>query len=608
MQKTVWDFLATGRMVLCAGLAFWSSAGLLTGNLLSAPAAVSLLPADPLAQFRPGGAPERWTTSRVPVQGQPFREAVRIQVKQRPAQPYEMQVRFPNAGAVAKGDTLHLRFYARALAAPGETGEGALSAVFERATQPYEKSLQARLAIGREWKLYEQPFRATHAFAPGQAQLTFQAGFDPQVLEIGGFELLNYGASVAPSSLPATAMTYRGREANAAWRTAAAERIKKHRQGDLSLAVTDAAGRPVSGVEVKVEMRRHAFAFGSAVTAELLTAQTEDARRYREIIERDFNRVVFENDLKWPSWERESARPRLMAAVDWLRGRNIEIRGHCLVWPSWKHVPGDVKKLAEDRAALAERVRRHIREEAGALRGKLVDWDVINEPYSNHDLMDILGREVMVEWFKLAREADPQARLYLNDYSILSAGGRDAAHQRHFEETLRFLKDSGAPLGGIGMQGHFGSDLTPPERLLEVLDRFAQLGLPIQVTEHDINVTDESLQADYTRDFLTAIFSHPSVVGILTWGFWEGRHWRPNGAYYRRDWSLRPAGQAWRDLVRRDWWTVATVTTDAAGAGRVRGFLGEYEITARQGGKVVSTRAKLPQVGAKVTLRLPSDG
>ncbi len=134
----------------------------------------------------------------------------------------------------------------------------------------------------------------------------------------------------------------------------------------------------------------------------------------------------------------------------------------------------------------------------------------------------------------------------------------------------------GAPIEGIGIQGHFQEDLTPIPRLLTILDRFAVFGLPIQITEPDFTTWDEPLQADYTRDFLTAMFSHPSVTDFLVRGFWEKAHWIPGAAYYRADRSPRPAGEVRRDLVFRQWWTkdltirsVAVVEKTAA-AVRVR--------------------------------------
>jgi hypothetical protein len=112
------------------------------------------------------------------------------------------------------------------------------------------------------------------------------------------------------------------------------------------------------------------------------------------------------------------------------------------------------------------------------------------------------------------------------------------------------------------------------------------------------------LQADYTRDFLTAMFAHESVSGVLTWGFWEKRHWIPNAAFYRADWSPRPAAQVWQDLVRKKWWTSADLTTDAKGEADIRGFLGDYDVTVEHEGKKADGTVILLRSGATVELVL----
>jgi GH35 family endo-1,4-beta-xylanase len=263
-----------------------------------------------------------------------------------------------------------------------------------------------------------------------------------------------------------------------------------------------------------------------------------------------------------------------------------------------------VKQKIDDKAALAARINDHVTEEVTALRGKLVEWDVINEPFSNHDVQDVLGQDCMVEWFKLARAADSNVRLFINDYSILSSGGMDVAHQDHYAKTIKFLLDGGAPVAGIGMQGHFSGKLTAPDKMLEILDRFGELGPRIQVTEFDINITDEQLQADFTRDFMITLFSHPKVDGIIMWGFWEKRHWQPDGAMVRKDWSLKPNGQVWMDLVHRQWTTNEQGKSCADGAYKVRGFLGDYEITVTSEGKSKTVKASLPKEGATVNVSL----
>jgi GH35 family endo-1,4-beta-xylanase len=367
------------------------------------------------------------------------------------------------------------------------------------------------------------------------------------------------------------------------WREAAEARIERIRKAEFVVRVEDSGGKPAPGVPVRIRMVRHAFGWGTAVAARQLLGAGEDADRYRRALLENFNMAVLENDLKWPQWEQN--RTAALDALKWLHANGISrVRGHTLVWPGWRWLPKDIKELAGDPAALRKRVLDHIRDEVSATRGLLEDWDVVNEPYTNHDLMDIVGREEMVAWYQAAREYDPKPTLFLNDFNIIEAGGRDAAHQEHFYGTIRFLLDRGAPLGGIGIQGHF-REPTPPEKILEILDRFAEFNLPIRITEFDFDTQDEQLQADFTRDFLTAIFSHPRVDALLMWGFWEARHWRPAGAMLRKDWSEKPNYRVWRELVHGRWRTETEAATGQDGVVQTRAFRGEYEI--RAGGKTV---------------------
>jgi len=145
--------------------------------------------------------------------------------------------------------------------------------------------------------------------------------------------------------------------------------------------------------------------------------------------------------------------------------------------------------------------------------------------------------------------------LYVNDYNLLEGGGNDTPHQAGLESVLQTLDSNAAGVQGIGLQGHFQWQLTDPVRVYDVINRFASYKREMQVTELDVDVEDPALQAQYLTDFLTICFSHPAISGTTLWGFWEGRHFRPNAALWNLDWTLKPAAQAWRDLVYAKWWT-----------------------------------------------------
>lgn len=554
----------------------------------------SVVPDDVEKELRlVGQRAENGKLELVSVTGQPFKTAARITTFNDPGTEWNLQVATATSEDVKRGDVVLATFYLRCI--ESMTGEGFTGFVLEENHEPYDKAAELRVGAGKAWLQCFVPFKAERDFPAGQTQICFRAGFDRQTIEIGGIELINHGPGVDLASLPRTKVTYAGRDANAAWRKAALEQIERIRKAPITVRVVDAAGKPVPNASVHVDLKRHAFGFGSCVVADQITGTSPDDAKAREIIEKYFNRVVFENDMKWyATWD--GVPEKVDRAVDWLRERNIEVRGHNLIWPSWQWSPRQLREYENDPAKLRQLCAEHVSDTVRHFKGKLVHWDVVNEPYNNVDLLNLLGRDVMVDWFKLAKESDPDCLMFLNDFGIFD-GGPGSEHRAHFYDTIRHLRDKGAPIDGIGIQSHFGAMVPPPAQLTAVLDQFAQFGLPIESTEFSINSDDRALQADYLRDYMIAVFAHPKVQGIMLWGFWEGRHWRPHAALWTQDWQLRPHGKVWADLLEKDWNTDQTLKTDADGVVRLRGFLGTYDVSVTNG----SARAN-------VTATLPSDG
>ena len=546
----------------------------------------------------------------VETSGQPFKQALRLKTLAVTPTPYTIQLYAKTIAPVQAGDVLFVRFYMRTLDTQSETGAGSTELVIEQGGPDYRKLITFPGNAGKEWTEFRIPFVATkeniggngNSIPAGTANVLFRLGYGPQTIEIGGVEILDFGSKARVQDLPQPNVSYIGREPGAQWRKEAEARIEQIRKADLTVIVKGADGKPLPGASVAVNMQRHAFGFGSAVSAEMLLAKTPDGDKYREVVSKYFNKVVLENDLKWWMWE--SNRQRAIDAVKWLRDHNIEVRGHNLVWPSWRNLPRDLAGLKSNPDVLRKRIDDHITEEVTAMKGQCVEWDVINELFANHDVPDILGRDETVRWFQLAHQADPAAKLFINDYDTVESGRADNPHTDAYEEQIRYLLANGAPLSGIGIQSHFGWALPAPIAVEKGFDRFAKLGLEMEITEEDISVTDEQLQADYTRDYMTLAFSEPSMVGFLSWGFWEGRHWRSDAAYFHQDWTPKPAGQAWIDLVAKKWWTNASGATDAQGQYKTRGFLGDYEITVSAGGRSRTIKTTLKKENAPVEITL----
>ena len=217
---------------------------------------------------------------------------------------------------INNGDLIVVRFWTRAVS-PEAVGTRFF---LQKPSDPYTKMISANLLCLPEWTLYEAYCSGLY-FNGEMPDLGFHLGFGIQAFEIAGLAVVNYGPSADPASLGLAGKSYGGRELDATWRVAAQERIDRFRKANLVVRVTDGRGAPMAGVPVHVKMLRHSFGFGSAITAAGLTGLSSDDLKYQDMVERLFNRVVFENDLKWGPWENTSNRTRVFQALEWLTSR-----------------------------------------------------------------------------------------------------------------------------------------------------------------------------------------------------------------------------------------------------------------------------------------------
>lgn len=547
----------------------------------------------------------------ITVTGQPFDKAFRVTIRELMPNGRDIQINTPTIADFRTGEYGILTFYARSVNPPSDGVEPAVTMLFERSSSPWKKFLNARIKLTPEWKKYEVPFQILPSFGrskkdvykSGEAHLAVNLGFQPQTIELGGCAVRNYGKDIDLALLPIGNATYPGREPDAAWRKQAAERIEKLRKGDFSLTVVDRDGKPVSGAEITVDMQKHAFIFGSCLNLGKWKSKKPEDQRYREEFTKLFNMAVFEGSMKWnDGW---SYSPELKSCLQWLKSNDILVRGHCLIWPAWRWLPHGLKPLEKEPAFMRQVVRDHIFYEASMLNRDVVEWDVMNEPFNNHDLMDILGRDVMIEWFKTAKLAAPGQRMFINEAGIPCT--RMATNQRvkDYQETIAYLLKNGAPLEGIGIQGHFDEDLPGPEEVLWLLDRLGRFGVPVRMTEYDLYSFNDQLEADYLRDMLTVMFSHPASSGFLMWGFWDGMHWRYDAAIFRKDWSLKPSGQVYKDLVFKQWWTNLQGKTAADGKFSGRGFFGDYRYRVKAGDRNIEGKLTLSKSGQECRITLP---
>ncbi len=584
---------------LAVGLSAWVAlqGGVALNGQTTLPAGETLLAREGASVFRVEliAGPEREASAQaVEVTGPGFSQGWRISTANLAGPAAAIEWGAATARVVRKGDVGLIRFFARKISSADETGLARLTVLVRKSGRTEESfSFGEAYSVGAEWQEVLAPFSFGRDFAAGEATVALRFGLKAQVIEIGGVEVIYYGQTQTMAKLPRIHQTYRGREPEAAWRREALARIERIRRGDFSVRVIDAAGRPVPDAEVRVTQRRPAFHFGSAVQFRRFFSDAPDDIRYREKVRELFTSASSQNELKWDTWvgDRgvEHTQAIALAGLHWLRVNGFHARGHVLVWPGWRHLPKFLGELRDrdKQAEIPGRTLDHIHEITTKTNGLIDEWDVINEPFNNRDLMTLFGPEIMADWFKAARAGAPDARLFLNDF-----GNHDrvsqAVHVAHFQETIRQLRGWGAPLGGLGLQAHFGTKPEAPEDVLRTLDLYwDEFKLPIRFTEFDVWTTDEELQADFTRDFFILAFSHPAVDGVQMWGFWEGAHWRPSAAMLRADWSEKPNAKVYRELVLEKWRTRLEARTDAQGGYAARGYFGEYEVEVVSGGERV---------------------
>jgi GH35 family endo-1,4-beta-xylanase len=387
---------------------------------------------------------------------------------------------------------------------------------------------------------------------------------------------------------------------DAPWRKAAAERIEKYRKGDLTVTVVDKNGKPVKDAQVSVKMKKNAYAWGTTVSSNyILDTTNPNAKIYRDTLLRYFNKVVFDNEIKSHNWSRYD-HAKTLQAIDWLNQHDLPIRGHVMVWPSWTN-SRQLIPFKNDTVALRAQIFKEIEEQTTLLKGKLIEWDVINEPYANHDVMDLLGgKKMMVDWFNAARKNTEGVKLFLNEYTMFL----DQKASDDFYNNIKYLKDNHAPIEAIGEQGHIGGNPPGIELIIDRLNHFAEFGLPIQISEFDITSDDDDFKARYLRDFFTAVYSHPATIGILQWGFWAPAHWIAAAALWDKDWNIRPEGKMFTELVSKTWSTDTAGTTAKNGEFKIRGFNGDYEITVNYKGKSNTQKYTLDNKGGHVIIKL----
>lgn len=270
---------------------------------------------------------------------------------------------------------------------------------------------------------------------------------------------------------------------------------------------------------------------GTAVQASLLSNG-----QYSSVAGREFNYLTAEYEMKWNVQEPGPEMPSLGAGdaiVAFAAAHGMRVKGHTLIWHS--STPGWANSLAP--AEFRQAVERHIRTVAGHYRGRIHAWDVVNEAVSddgsglrNTVYRQKLGDGYIGDAFRLAREADPGAQLFYNDYGGEGLG----AKSNRIYDLMRELLAAGVPIDGIGLQMHVSATNRPPDSSIAAnIRRLADLGLTVHISEMDvrINSVPGNLEArlDVQRatyhDIVRVCVMEPRCEAVTFWGFTDAHTW-----------------------------------------------------------------------------------
>jgi Beta-1,4-xylanase len=326
----------------------------------------------------------------------------------------------------------------------------------------------------------------------------------------------------------------------------------------LLFAVPAARTQRTAGASLK-DVFKSDFLIGAALNRRQFF---EEDQRALPIIKSQFNSITPENQLKWQLIHPQPDK------YDWEGGDRyvafgekygMTVIGHTLVWhrqtPPW--VFDDGKGNRVDRETLLARLHDHIQTVVGRYKGRIKGWDVVNEALNadgtmrQSNWMKIIGEDYVAKAFQFAHEADPQAELYYNDYSLENEPKRNGAIQ-----LIQKLKSQGVPVAAVGLQGHNNMKFPSLEQQDATIEAFAKLGIKVNITELDIDVlphvdedkgpttklTDQlnpftsglpqSLQDDQAKrfaDLFSVYLKHRDVIDRITfWGVTDGDTWLNN--------------------------------------------------------------------------------
>ncbi|WP_299535867.1 endo-1,4-beta-xylanase [uncultured Streptomyces sp.] len=375
--------------------------------------------------------------------------------------------------------------------------------------------------------------------------------------------------------------------------------------GVLAVAATLTAAGPAHAADslgsAAAQQGRY---FGAAVAANHL-GETP----YAATLDAEFTSVTPENEMKWDAVEPSRNTFAFGSAdriVNHARDRGTEVRGHTLVWH--QQLPGWVGQLAA--ADLRTAMNHHITQVMTHYQGKIRSWDVVNEAFQDGSggarrsspFQDKLGNGYIEEAFRTARSADPDAELCYNDYNTDGANAKsDAVYAMVKDFTSR-----GVPIDCVGFQSHFNSASPVPADYRANLQRFADLGVDVQITELDVEGSGPAQATSYAN-VVKACLAVTRCTGITVWGITDMYSWRAAGTPLLFDdaYAKKPAYAAVLDALGGTSTEPGTPTPTPGTGSCTAVYSTSQAWNGGYNGQVTISAGNAPVSGWSVTLTLP---
>jgi endo-1,4-beta-xylanase len=286
---------------------------------------------------------------------------------------------------------------------------------------------------------------------------------------------------------------------------------------------------------------------------------------YADTLQREFNFLTPENAMKWAATEPRQGQYTFGQAdtiLNFALDSGMGVHGHNLVWQSAN--PGWLTSGAFSRDDMINIMADHIYTVAGRYSGSIAAWDVVNEALDGNGHLasgvwrDRLGTDYLDWAFQFARDADPYALLLYNDWGAEIVNTKSTA----IYNMILDMQNRGIPIDGVGFQMHVDTRGLNYASFAQNLQRFADLGLALFITEMDVRiqlpVTKAKLaaQADVYRNVLAICLNQPACYGFQMWGFTDLHSWIP-GSYpgygaaliFDEDYNPKPAYYALQSIL-----------------------------------------------------------